>query len=262
MAEQLTPKQAYAKAVAEQKAAKKAAKEARKSSKDPRDMGRVRQILETYKLTAEYDKALAPLTIAAFVVPIAVVIVIALVTKAALFSWLMMLITGVMIGILLALMLLIRRSKKATYTRYAGEVGSAEVALQMLGKKWVHDPVIAASKHRDVVHRAIGPAGIVLVAEGDPNRARHLLLTEQRKHERVINNVAVHSIQMGDKEGQVPLADLEKHLRKLPKTLEQHQVTDVQNRLRAIDAVRPKAPIPKGPIPATTKGVRKGMRGR
>ncbi|MDO5683099.1 MAG: DUF4191 domain-containing protein [Propionibacteriaceae bacterium] len=262
MAENLTPKQAYAKAVAEQKAAKKAAKEARKNSKDPNQMGRFRQIWESYKLTAEFDKSLTPLTILCFVVPIVIVVVIGLVTKAAWITWIMMILTGLMAGLLLAMLLLIRKTKKATYQKYAGEVGSAEVALQMLGNKWVHDPVIAATKHKDVVHRAVGPAGIVLVSEGDPNRARQLLLTEQRKHEKFISNVVVHSIQMGDKDGQVPLKDLEKHVRKLPKTLQPHQVTDVRNRLRAIDAVRPKVPIPKGPVPTSMKGMRKGMRGR
>lgn len=262
MAENLTPKQAYAKAVAEQKAAKKAAKEARKNSKDPRQMGRFRQIAESFKLTAEYDKSLVPLTILCFVVPLAIAVLIGLLTNATVFSWIMIMLTGAMTGLLLSMLLLVNKTKKATYRRYAGEVGSAEVALQMLGNKWVHDPVIAATKHKDVVHRAVGPAGIVLVAEGDPNRARQLLLNEQRKHEKFINNVVVHSIQMGDKEGQVPLKQLEKHVRKLPKTLQPHQVTDVRNRLRAIDAVRPKAPIPKGPIPTSMKGARKGMRGR
>lgn len=262
MAENLTPKQAYAKAVAEQKAAKKAAKEARKNSKDPAQMGRFRQIAESYKLTAEYDKSLTPLTILCFVVPVAVVVVIGLLTDASLLTWLMMILTGVMVGLLLAMLLLVQKTKKATYRRYAGEVGSAEVALQMLGKKWVHDPVIAATKHKDVVHRAVGPAGIVLVSEGDPNRARQLLLTEQRKHEKFISNVVVTSIQMGDKEGQVSLNQLEKHVRKLPKTLQPHQVTEVRNRLRAIDAVRPKLPMPKGPIPTSMKGMRRGMRGR
>ncbi|MDO5498880.1 MAG: DUF4191 domain-containing protein [Propionibacteriaceae bacterium] len=262
MAENLTPRQAYAKAVAEQKAAKKAAKAARKGSKDPNQMGRFRQIAESYKLTAQYDKSLTPLTILCFVVPITISIVIAILTDASLFSWIMTVLTGIMAGLLLAMLLLVNKTKKATYQRYAGEVGSAEVALQMLGKKWVHDPVIAATKHKDVVHRAVGPAGIVLVAEGDPNRARQLLLNEERKHEKFIHNVAIHAIQMGDKEGQVPLSQLEKHVRKLPKALQPHQVTDVRNRLRAIDAVRPKLPMPKGPIPTSMKGMRKGMRGR
>lgn len=262
MAENLTPKEAYRRAKAEQQAARRAAKERRKSGKNPQEMGRFRQIAQTYKMTAEYDKSLHVLTVLAFAVPIVGVIVLGVILNASVFTWILMILTGVMLGLLLAMLLLVNRTKKATYARFAGEVGSAEVALQMLGKKWVHDPVIAATKHKDVVHRAVGPAGIVLVSEGDPNRARHLLGSEQRKHERVIGNVVIHAIQMGDKDGQVPLRRLNDHVKKLPRTLQPHQVTDVRNRLRAMDAVRPKLPMPKGPVPTSTKGMRKGMRGR
>ena len=44
-----------------------------------------------------------------------------------------------MTGVLAAMFMLVRRAKRATYKRYAGKAGSAEVALQMLPKKWV-DP--------------------------------------------------------------------------------------------------------------------------
>ena len=66
---------------------------------------------------------------------------------------------------------------------------------------------------------------------------------------------------VGKGEGQVPLTGLAKHLQKLPKTLQPHQITDVKQRIKALDAVRPKAPIPRGPMPAM-KGVKRAMRGR
>lgn len=258
MADKLTAKQAMAQA----KAAAKAEKLRRKNSTDPRDMGRIKQIVATYKMTAEYDKSLHLITALAFMVPIGVAVLLAILLNVGVFSWIMFILTAAMTGLLLAMWLLISRTKRATYKKYAGEVGSAEVALQMLGNKWVHDPVVAATKHKDVVHRAVGPGGIVLVSEGDPNRARQLLMTEQRKHEKVVNNVVITTIQMGDKEGQVPLSQLAKTVSKLPKVLQAHQVTDVRNRLRAIDAVRPKVPVPRGPMPTNLKGARKSMRGR
>lgn len=258
MAEKLTAKELRA----QQKAAVKAEKLRRKNSTDPRDMGRIKQIVAAYKMTAEYDKQLHLLTILSFVVPLAIAILIGVLFRFSVFTWVMTILTGIMVGLLLAMLVLTNRTKKATFKRYAGEVGSAEVALQMLDKKWVHDPVIAATKHKDVVHRAVGPGGIVLVSEGDPNRAKQLLLTEQRKHERVVSNVVITTIQMGDKDGQVPLNRLTDMVKKLPKVLQPHQVTDVRNRLRAMDAVRPKVPIPRGPVPTNMRGARKGMRGR
>ena len=45
-----------------------------------------------------------------------------------------------MVGVLLPMFVLVRRAKAATYKRYAGQAGSAEVALQMLPKQWVSTP--------------------------------------------------------------------------------------------------------------------------
>ncbi|GAB3698262.1 DUF4191 domain-containing protein [Mariniluteicoccus flavus] len=259
MAEQLSAKERQAQA----KAAAKAEKLRRKNSTDPADMGRVRQIREAYRLTHEYDKPLPWIMAACFFGPILLVALVLALWQPGWFTGVMVAITGVMLGLLLALWVLTLRTKKATYARYMGQAGSAEVALQMLGNKWIHDPVIAMTRHKDVVHRAIGPAGIVLVSEGDPHRAKQLLLQEKAKHEKFSGlNVVVHTIQMGEGSGQVPLSKLTEHVKKLPKALEAFQITEVKSRLRAVDAVRPKAPIPRGPVPTSMKGSRKGMRGR
>jgi hypothetical protein len=170
-----------------------------------------------------------------------------------------------MLGVLAAMIVLVRRTKAATYRRYAGQAGSAEVALQMLPKQWLSNPVIAANRNRDVVHRTVGPGGLVLIGEGEPGRVRQLLASEVRKHERVAYGVTVHTIVMGDQPGQVPLSRLADHIRKLPKSLPPNQVTDVRARLRALDAVRPAVPMPKGPMPTSARGVkgsRQAMRGR
>jgi hypothetical protein len=71
----------------------------------------------------------------------------------------------------------------------------------------------------------------------------------------------VTTVLMGDGDGQVPLSELAGWIKKLPKKLSDAQIADVKSRLRALDAVRPKAPIPRGPLP-TMKGVNKAMRGR
>jgi hypothetical protein len=253
----LSPKQAKQDA----RATKKAERARRRTSTDPADMGRVKQIRRAYELTHEYDRQLPYLMLGALLVPLVVGVVVGLLTDHAIYLPLM----GLLLGVLLAMILLVRRAKAATYKRYAGQAGSAEVALQMLPKQWVSTPVIAANRSRDVVHRTVGPGGLVLIGEGEPGRVRQLLAGEVRKHERVAYGVAVHTIVMGDKEGQVPLGKLADHIRKLPKTLQANQVTDVRARLRALDAVRPPVPVPKGPMPTSArqvKGSRQAMRGR
>ena len=121
------------------------------------------------------------------------------------------------------------------------------------------------TRQQDAVHRTLGPGGLVLIGEGEPGRLKALLAGEVRKHERVAYGVKVTTIVMGNKEGQVPLDKLADHIKKLPKTLQANQVTDIRQRLRALDAVRPQLPMPKGPMPTNprqVKGARQAMRGR
>jgi hypothetical protein len=224
-------------------------------------MGRMRQIKRAYQVTHEHDRALPYLLLAAFLLPLAVAVIIGLLTD----QLLNLIFVGLGIAILLPMIVLVRRAKKATYKRYAGQAGSAEVALSMLPKKWVSSPVIAANKSQDVVHRTLGPGGLVLIGEGEPGRVKALLASEVRKHERVAYGVPITSVVMGNKTGQVPLDKLADHIRKLPKTLQPNQVTDIRQRLRALDAVRPTIPVPKGPMPTNprqVKGARQAMRGR
>ena len=241
--------------------AKKAEKARKKASNDPADMGRIRQIVRAYQVTHEYDRALPYLLLAAFLLPMAAAITIGALTDLLL----NFILVGLGVAILLPMIVLVRRAKAATYKRYAGRAGSAEVALSMLPKKWVSAPVIAANKSQDVVHRTLGPGGLVLIGEGEPGRVKALLASEVRKHERVAYGVPVTTVVMGSKSGQVPLDKLADHIRKLPKTLQPNQITDIKQRLRALDAVRPTVPVPKGPMPTNprqVKGARQAMRGR
>jgi hypothetical protein len=241
--------------------AKKAEKARKKASNDPADMGRMRQIKRAYQVTHEHDRALPYLLLAAFLLPLGAAVAIGLLTD-QLLSWIFV---GLGVAILLPMIVLVRRAKAATYKRYAGQAGSAEVALSMLPKKWISSPVIAANRSQDVVHRTLGPGGLVLIGEGEPGRVKALLAGEAKKHERVAYGVPVTTIVMGSKPGQVPLDKLADHIRKLPKTLQPNQVTDIKQRLRALDAVRPTIPVPKGPMPTDprqVKGARQAMRGR
>jgi Domain of unknown function (DUF4191) len=241
--------------------AKKAEKARKKASNDPADMGRIRQIVRAYQVTHEHDRPLPFLLLAAFLLPLAAAVTIGLLTD----QLLSLVIVGLGVAILLPMIVLVRRAKAATYKRYSGKAGSAEVALSMLPKKWISAPVIAANKSQDVVHRTLGPGGLVLIGEGEPGRVKALLASEVKKHERVAYGVPVTTVVMGNKTGQVPLDKLADHIRKLPKALQANQVTDIKQRLRALDAVRPTVPVPKGPMPTSprqVKGARQAMRGR
>jgi hypothetical protein len=238
------------------KESRAAAKQRRRNATDPAEMGRFRQIAQAYKVTHEFDPQLPFLLLGAFLLPVVLGVVIGLLVGHVVYAVVM----GVLVGVLLAMMLLVRRAKAATFKRYAGQTGSAEVALSMLPKQWVSSPVIAATRQKDVVHRTLGPGGLVLIGEGETSRVRQLLSGEARKHERVAYGVTVTTLVMGDAANQVPLSKLADRIRKLPKILEPNQVTDLKQRLRAPDAVRPVIGMPKGPMPTRTS--RQATRGR
>jgi hypothetical protein len=250
----VTPSAKEAKASA--KAARVAARQRRKNSTDPADMGRFRQVGQAYKVTREFDPRLPFVLLGAFLLPVVIAVVIGLLWDHIIYLTVM----GVLVGVLLAMALLVRRAKRATFKRYAGQTGSAEVALSMLPKQWISSPVIAATRQKDVVHRTVGPGGLVLIGEGEPSRVRQLLAGEARKHERVAYGITVTTFVMGDASNQVPLDKLTDRIRKLPKILQPNQVTDLKQRLRALDAVRPVIGMPKGPMP--TRASRQATRGR
>jgi hypothetical protein len=60
----------------------------------------------------------------------------------------------------------------------------------------------------------------------------------------------------------IPIKKLSKHIMKLPRNISPAEVTDVLNRLKALDAMRPQVPMPKGPMPTSMKQARQSMKGR
>jgi hypothetical protein len=170
---------------------------------------------------------------------------------------------GVLIGILGVLIVFGRRAQRAAISQIEGKPGAAAAALGMLRRGWKTDPAIAITKQQDVVTRVVGPPGIVLIGEGNPNRLRPLLSSERRKHERVASETPIHEVIVGYDPGQVPLAKLTRHVTKLGKRdLKGAQMTDVLMRIKALDANRSTIPMPKGPIPTSMKGMRGNLRGR
>ena len=230
---------------------------------DPEKMSRRQQFVATYKMAKQSDRRLGLWVLGAFVVgaaigfglfwifpgggPIGVAIAVA---------------GGLLTGLLAAVVVFGRRAQKSAYRQMEGRPGAAGQALGMLRRGWKTDPMIAFNKQQDVVHRVVGPPGIVLVGEGNPNRLRGLLTNERRKHERVASEIPIHEVICGNGEGEVPLPRLVKHITKLGKNVKPADLTDVLNRLKALDASRSNIPLPKGPIPTSMKGLRGQMRGR
>ncbi|SFC53451.1 protein of unknown function [Nocardioides terrae] len=233
------------------------------SQVDPSTLSRRQQIVETYRITKQADPRIGLILLGSFIVGAVIGFVIFWVLPGSGALGLVMSIVGALLGGLLLLMIVFgRRAQHAAYKRLEGQPGGAAAALTMLRRGWTTEPAIAFNKQQDVVHRVVGPPGIVLVGEGNPNRLRPLLISERKRHERVLYEVPVTEVIVGDGEGQVPLPKLVKHVMKLGRKVKPAEITDLLNRLKAIDATRGKVPLPKGPIPTSMKGMRGNMRGR
>ena len=229
-----------------------------KSAK-PAKNGRMKQIAASYRMTKQFDPKIGLILLGWFVLTAGITFgILALLPG----HWALDLVGAVLIGILAVLIVFGRRAQHAGYKQIEGQPGAAAAALGMLRRGWTVEPAIAFNRNQDVVHRVVGPPGIVLVGEGNPNRLKPLISNERRKHERVASEAPIHEVVVGDQEGAVPLPKLVKHVTKLGRKVKPAEITDILARLRALDATRSNIPLPKGPMPTNLKGARQNMRGR
>jgi len=222
--------------------------------------GGLRRFRAAYKITKEHDKRVGLVCLAWFLgVGIAV---------GAVFWFLIHplagVVTGIPAGLLAALVIFGRRAERSAYAQIEGQPGAAAAALGVLRRGWNVQPAVAVTKNQDIIHRVVGRPGVILVGEGNPQRVRNLLVVEKKKHARLVREAPIHMIVVGDGEGDdvVAIKRLSKHVMKLPKAIAPHEVTDLLQRLKALDAMRPQMPVPKGPMPTSMKAARQAMRGR
>lgn len=230
-----------------------------KKVKDPSKPGRIKQIRQSYTMTKKGDPKIGLILLGVFLLAgLAAFAVMLLIFGTIVFAA----VFGVLVGLLFAMIIFGRRAQRSALSQIEGKPGAAAAALGMLRRGWKTDPAIAVTRQQDVVTRVVGPPGIVLIGEGNPNRLRPLLHAEKRKHERVARETPIHELMVGNDPGQVPLGKLTKHVTKLGKDLKPAQMTDVLQRIKALDANRSNIPMPKGPMPTSMKGQRGNLRGR
>jgi hypothetical protein len=221
--------------------------------------GRLKQIALVYRMTKKSDPRIPLILLGVFLVVGAIAFGIFTLVPG---SWILDVITSTLIGLLAVMIVFGRRAQKSQYAQLEGQPGAAAAVLNQLKRGWKVDPGIAFNRNQDLVHRVVGPPGIVLVGEGSPHRLRTLLATERRKHERVASETPIFEVICGNGEGAVPVPKLVRHVTKLGRNIKPAEMTDVLQRLRALDANRSNIPLPKGPMPTSMKGARQNMRGR
>ena len=220
----------------------------------PKKMGRVGQIRSAYSMTRKVDRMVGWVTLGTFLLVVVVAVAIGLVIGHPVYLG----IIGVMLGVLAATIIFGRRAEKAAFAQVEGQPGAAAAALNMLRRGWTVTPGVAVTRNQDLVHRAVGRPGVVLIAEGSPSRLPALLTQEKKKVARFVPDVPIYDVQAGNADGQVPLRRLNRHLMKLPRNLKADQVSEVNRRLKALGTMN--LPVPKGPMPKNVR-MPKGPRG-
>ncbi len=250
MAKPRTPVQTKA-AKAEAKAAAKAASKQRRA-----------QLWQAFQMQRKEDKKLLPLMIGAFVAVVVLSVVVGFLIGG--FTKWLMIVLGIVLGVLVAFIIFGRRAQKNVYRKAEGQAGAAAWALDNLRGKWRVTPGVAANGHLDAVHRVIGRPGVIFVGEGQPSRVKPLLAQEKKRTARLVGEVPIYDVVIGNGEGEVPLSKLERHLTKLPANISVAKMDSLESKLAALGTKTGQAAMPKGPLPpqAKIKGVGRTVRRR
>lgn len=211
--------------------------------------GRIKQIRLAYTMTKRVDPKIGLIIAGVGLGTLAVLLGIGFAVGYPIYLGVL----GLFAGLLAAVVVFGRRAEKAAFGQMDGQPGAAAAVLNNIKRGWTVTPVVAATRQQDAVHRAVGRPGIVLVGEGNINRVRPMIAAEKRKMSRVVGDVPVIDIIVGEGEGQIPLKKLQLHLTRMPRTLPASQVTQINDRLRAMGDLMTNAPIPKGPMPKSAR---------
>jgi hypothetical protein len=78
----------------------------------------------------------------------------------------------------------------------------------------------------------------------------------------VLPDTPITELVAGNGEGEVPLSKLVSKVSRMKREVRPGEITDILNRLKALDSTRGTLPMPKGPMPTNMKGMRQNLRGR
>jgi len=205
-------------------------------------MGRLQQLRFVAGMVRRANPKALPIVAAAGLGVLAVCVVVGLVT--GLLAFLIPL--GILLGAMAAMLLFGRFAQSAQYAAVEGQPGAAAAVLQSMRGGWTVTPAVAGNRNLDVVHRAVGKPGVVLIGEGSPNRLPGLLAAEKKRVSRVAFDIPIYDFQVGSEDGQIPVRKISRKLMRLPRNLKGPAVAELNYRLKALPQ---SLQAPKGPVP-------------
>ncbi|WP_336633000.1 MULTISPECIES: DUF4191 domain-containing protein [unclassified Microbacterium] len=182
-----------------------------------------------------------------------------LIPPVAIWSIILWGVTGLMLGVLAAMITLTRLSTRAMYIKLDGMPGAAgHILSTSLGRNWVASdmPVGVNPKSQDAVYRVIGRGGVVIVAEGARGRLTRLVGDEKMKVQRVASGVPINVVYVGHGEGDVPISKLSSTIKAFPKKVDRATMAAVVKRVDSVSQSVTSLPIPKGIDPMRARAPR------
>lgn len=206
--------------------------------------GRLKQIRMVAQVVRQADPKALPITFASALGTLVVVVLIGLLIGQLWFF----IPLGVLAAIAVGMIVFGQMAQRAQYKMIAGQPGAAAAILKNMRGGWTVTEAVSGNRNLDMVHRAVGRPGVVLVSEGPRSRVGQLLGAEKKRISRAAQQVPIYDIQVGTDEGQIPVDKLQRHLMKLPRNLNKAQVAELNDRLQALPRAMqmPKGPMPKG----------------
>jgi hypothetical protein len=224
-----------------------------------KEPGRLKQMFQVFQMTRRADPSSLGWFALAFGAPVLIGVLIAfLVPHQTVFAQILWIIAAVLLGVLLLLIVLGRLAERAAYSQIEGQPGAVGAVLSnSLRRTWRSSemPVAVHARSQAAVYRAVGTPGVVLITEGHATALQRLVEEERRKVNRIVPNVALHVLAVGDDKDELTLHKLPRRMNRLKRSLNRNEVLAVANRLDSLTQ-NPAASIPKGMDPSRMRAGR------
>lgn len=218
--------------------------------------GRIKQMVQIYHNTKQHDKNMTLALLVSFIAPIAVSLLLAWLLSGGILGWILWPLTGILVGLLIAMIVLGRRAEAVAYKQLEGRPGAVGAVINgALRRSWRgSETPVAMNRSQDAVYRVVGRGGVVLIAEGPEQRTRQLVVKEETQLKRMLPGVQISVINVGPDADSVPLYKLSRALLRLKPTMRRAEVVAVHNRMVSMKS-NPVG-IPKGIDPMRVRSQR------
>jgi hypothetical protein len=229
--------------------------------------GMISQLKQIFAFTYTEDKALPWYLSAALLIPIVIAIVIGFVGKFSWLSWVITILLSIMIGVLLAMMVLTRRSDRIGYRKMDGRPGASAAVLTNISKAgfdFPQEPIWIDPKTKDAIWRGTGRSGVFLIGEGDYHRVMNAMTRQEAEVHRITRGSAIpiYKISVGHGENQIPLEKLQKTIIRKKVKLTATELDQLKGRLLTLQKRQNALNMPKGMDPTKVHVSRKALRGK